>query len=265
MIDINSYFDEHFYDFDDESIYRFNEQDNGPINNVITRLNERCYGVLIYDEREHIEFMLLYIDSTKKLTGLGLLLSLNLELYERTILSIEFCKLISNRFPELDVVESFNTFQTQCRGTFEKMGFITFGSETNNLPKGTMFIKTAGSKGLLTFPTLDKLEVYRWFFNEDAKSVKVDESKIKKVYLLLDSTNNLIKIGESFYPKKREKTLQGINPSWDLITTWIAPVSEERRLHKLFSEKRTRGEWFNLNFNDLAIIRKEMSGYKNCL
>ena len=136
MIDINSYFDEHFYDFDEESIYRINEQDNGPINNVITRLNKRCYGVLIYDEREHIEFMLLYVDSTKKLTGLGLLLSLNLELYERTILSIEFCKLISNRFPELDVVESFNTFQTQCRGTFEKMGFITFGSETNNLLKG---------------------------------------------------------------------------------------------------------------------------------
>ncbi len=263
MTDVNSYFDENFYDFNKESIYYFNEQDNGPINNVITRLNERCYAVFIYDEREHIKFMLSYFDSTKKLTGLGLLLTLDLKLFERTVLTIEFCKQISHRFPELDVVETFNTFQTQCRGTFEKMGFITFGSETNDIPKGTIVMKTAGTKGLLTFPTLNKLEVYRWFFNEDTQSIKVDETKIKKVYLLLDSTNNLIKIGESYYPKKREKTLQGINPNWDLITTWIAPVSEEKRLHKLFAAKRTRGEWFNLNFNDLAIIRKEMNRYKN--
>lgn len=265
MKDIDSYFDKNFYDFNEESIYNFNEHDNGPINNVITRLNDRCYGVFVYDEREHIEFMLLYVDSTKKLTGLGLLLSLKLKFQERTVLTIEFCKLISNRFPELDVVETFNTFQTNCRGTFEKMGFITIGSETNNLPKGTMLIKTFGSKGLLTFPSLNKLDVYRWFFNEKTQSVKVNQTKTKKVYLLLDSTNNLIKIGESYYPAKREKTLQGINPSWDLITTWIAPVSEEKRLHKMFAEKRTRGEWFNLNFNDLAIIRKEMSGYESFL
>ncbi|MEQ8582359.1 MAG: GIY-YIG nuclease family protein [Marinoscillum sp.] len=262
MIDRNSYFNEHYYNFSEDAIYDLNKQDNGSINNVISRLRKSCFGVFIYDDKDPIEFMLIYIDSSKKLVGYGLVLSIDLEIHDRTILVIEFCKLISTQFPELDIIEMINTYQTQSRSAFEKMGFITFGNEVNNLPKGTVAIPPPYSKGLLTFPTFNKLDIYRWYFNETPNEITIDETKVKKVYLLLDSNNNLIKIGESYDPKIREKTLQGINPDWDIITTWIAPVSEERRLHKLFSHKRTRGEWFKLNFNDLAIIKKEMSQHK---
>ena len=69
--------------------------------------------------------------------------------------------------------------------------------------------------------------------------------------------------GKTAFSNKREKTLQGISPDWDLITSWIAPVSQEKRLHKMFKNKRLRGEWFDLNFGDLELIKEEMDKYKN--
>lgn len=263
MVNINSYFDEFCYDLDRESIYLLNKQDNGPINNVISHLSNQCYGVHIYDDKDQIEYLIFYIDHKYELSGLALLLSLSLNLNTRTSFTIEFCKLICDKYPHKDIVDVFNCLQHQLRSVFEKMGFFTLGNESKDLPKGSVGMAPLNSKGFISFPTLDKLSVYRWLFDENIDDLDVDSSKSKKVYLLLDSKNNLIKIGQSINPKLREKTLQGINPEWDLITTWVAPISEEKRLHKLFESKKTRGEWFNLNFNDLKIIKQEMGKHKS--
>lgn len=263
MININSYFDKFFYDLNRDAIYSLNKQDNGPINNVISHLANQCYGVHIYDDKDQIEYLIFYIDHKNELSGLALLLSLELDLNTRTSFTIEFSKLICDKYPHKDIVDVFNSLQSQLRSIFEKMGFFTVGNEIDNIPKGSVGMLPFGSKGMICFPTLDKLSVYRWFFDENTNDIFVDRSKSKKVYLLLDSKNNLIKIGQSINPKLREKTLQGINPEWDLITTWVAPISEEKRLHKLFENKNSRGEWFNLNFNDLKIIKKEMEKHKS--
>ncbi len=70
------------------------------------------------------------------------------------------------------------------------------------------------------------------------------------------------KIGQSFTPKFREKTLMGQEPSINVITAWIAPISVEKELHRKFESKNTRGEWFNLTFKDCEVIKSHMENYK---
>ena len=265
MSGIESYFDKHCFELDSKSISRLNELDNGSINNVISLLNDFCYGFLFYDDREFIEYHIFYIDNRTGLNGLLLELSLELSHVERTQQTIEFCKLINDKYPNADIVDSYNTFQSQLRSGFEKLGYFTIGNEISMFESKNAVGLLPPSKGVLSFFKIDKKGLYRWLFDENEKDITTDESKTKKIYLILDSKNNLIKIGQSFYPKTREKTLHGVSPEWDLITTWIAPVQVEKELHNKFNHKRKRGEWFELDFRDLKEIKDFMSKYKNSL
>lgn len=265
MNELQTYFDNNCFELDREAIYRLNEQDNGPINNVISLLREHCYGVMIYDDKEYLEYNLFYIDNKIGLSGSLLQLSMQLDSHIRNHYTVEFCKIINDKYPHADIIDVFNSFQSHLREQFEKMGYFTIGNEINMFKGKNAVGMFPPSKGIVSFPMIDKKNLYRWFFGEDEENLVVDNSKTKKIYLILDSTNNLMKIGQSFYPKTREKTLHGISPDWDMITTWIAPVSVERQLHEKFKHKRKRGEWFELNFNDLKEIKEFMSKYKNCL
>lgn len=65
------------------------------------------------------------------------------------------------------------------------------------------------------------------------------------VYLMKHSSG-LIKIGYSCNPKNREKTLQAEDPSVHLLFTCKGSTEKEFRIHRICSDKRVRGEWFNL-------------------
>ncbi|MCL3782712.1 hypothetical protein EMN47_20185 [Prolixibacteraceae bacterium JC049] len=260
-MELQEYFDSKFIVFNENYIKELSKQDNGSINNVLNFRKEFCYGLQIFDDDE---YMIFYIDRVKRLKGFGIELSLKLDQIERTNYTIEFCKILNNEFTHTDIVEHFNTFQDNCRTVFEQLGYFTIGNEFDNF-NGHVTGLICGHKGVLKFPTLDKLEIYRWLFDENEKHISVDSNKVKKIYLLFDPNTNLIKIGQSYFPSLREKTLQGISPDWELITTWIAPIIEERKLHNMFKSKRKRGEWFDLNFNDLKKIKGYMKKYKNSL
>lgn len=72
------------------------------------------------------------------------------------------------------------------------------------------------------------------------------------VYLMIDKNNNSHKIGISNKPEWREKTLQSEKPVIELIASKkfinrkIAS-SFEKALHEAYSDKRIRGEWFQLD------------------
>lgn len=266
MSEIEKYLSENCFELTRENIYELNKIDNGPINNVLSHLNQFCYGVQIFDDKEFIEYELFYIDYKYDLRGFSLVLSLAIKEDKRLLYTTEFCKILNREFPHVDRIDAVNAFQLQARSVFEKYGYFTFGNEISIFEgKNAVGILPLGCKGHLSFPTFEKLKIYRWFFGEDENIVKVDESKTKKVYLILDSKNNLIKIGQSFNPKVRERTLQGESPKWDIITTWIAPAFVEKELHEKYKHKRIRGEWFKLIFNDLEEIREYMKEYKNSL
>jgi len=76
-----------------------------------------------------------------------------------------------------------------------------------------------------------------------AKSQKNNE-KNPKTYLIKNNHTKLYKIGYSKNPKHRERTLQSQEPSIKMVKIWNKNI--ERKLHKLYSEYRVRGEWFNL-------------------
>lgn len=79
------------------------------------------------------------------------------------------------------------------------------------------------------------------------------------VYLMRDNTNSYHKIGISNKPEYREKTLQSEKPSIEMLACKKFPTRKiaeaiESALHTAYSQQRVRGEWFNLNDEDVAAI-----------
>lgn len=79
------------------------------------------------------------------------------------------------------------------------------------------------------------------------------------VYLMRDNSNGYHKIGISNTPEYREKTLQSEKPSIEMLVCKKFPTRKiaeaiESALHTAYSQQRVRGEWFNLNDEDVAAI-----------
>lgn len=83
------------------------------------------------------------------------------------------------------------------------------------------------------------------------------------VYLMKDMANNFHKIGISNHPKYREHTLQSDKPTIELLCAKEYPnrtiaLSIEAALHKAYSSKRLRGEWFNLDESDVKDVMQTL-------
>jgi regulator of replication initiation timing len=120
-------------------------------------------------------------------------------------------------------------------------------------------------------------ELYRLEENEKRKKLgmnQLDENweeigttKIKDacyLYLMKDFNTGYYKIGISNSPEYREKTLQSEKPTIEMICNkkYVSrrmAASFEQALHKTFSEKRVRGEWFELNQNDVEEIKSTLN------
>lgn len=88
---------------------------------------------------------------------------------------------------------------------------------------------------------------------EDSSAIK--SPKVGNVYLMQNLRNRYIKIGFSIKdPIHREATLQSQEPEIILVSSWVGTLNDEQRLHNIFSKKRVRGEWFELNNDDLQKI-----------
>ena len=80
---------------------------------------------------------------------------------------------------------------------------------------------------------------------------------------MIDTTNNFYKIGISNEPIYREKTLQSEKPTIELICSKEFPSrtiaeSIEKALHEAFATKRIRGEWFNLDIQEVEEIKNTL-------
>ena len=73
-----------------------------------------------------------------------------------------------------------------------------------------------------------------------------------KTYLMKDSNTGLTKIGKTVDPKHRERTLQSEKPTISLFA--VCEDNIETKLHKIYKDKRTRGEWFNLTKEEVDNI-----------
>ena len=83
------------------------------------------------------------------------------------------------------------------------------------------------------------------------------------VYLMKDMANNFHKIGISNHPRYREHTLQSDKPTIELLCAKEYPnrtiaLAIEAALHKAYSSKRLRGEWFNLDESDVKDVMQTL-------
>ncbi len=75
------------------------------------------------------------------------------------------------------------------------------------------------------------------------------------IYVMQDGYTGYCKIGWSVSPRSRETTLGPQIPMLRLLWAWPTDSKlHERRLHDMFKDKHIRGEWFDLDSNDLLLI-----------
>lgn len=81
------------------------------------------------------------------------------------------------------------------------------------------------------------------------------------VYLMKNGRNNLIKIGMTrSKPQFREKTLCSEEPEILTLFYFKGTDEDELLLHAEFSKHRIRGEWFNLNDDQVNLIKTRFGG-----
>lgn len=107
-------------------------------------------------------------------------------------------------------------------------------------------------------PSIPEFEIKEELENEikNKEEIKLDKTNTVYVYLMKDNHTEFYKIGISNDPKYREKTLLSQKPSIELIYKREFVDRElslvmEKTLHNYFHHKRVRGEWFDLDEEDL--------------
>lgn len=130
----------------------------------------------------------------------------------------------------------------------------------------TRFVKDPTSFRIFDFRTQEERRAYydqfqAWYQRELGKDHYSNYDRSVKgkrmfVYLMKDARSGFYKIGYSKDPKYRERTLQAEAPMVDLLYTWAGSIEEEQYLHELFADQRIRGEWFDLNTDDIQTIRR---------
>lgn len=93
-------------------------------------------------------------------------------------------------------------------------------------------------------------------------NTKKNKFRCPSVYLMKETNGKYIKIGKSVTPLNREKTLWSEKPNIELflICTCEDELSAghlEKELHQLFRHKRVRGEWFELNNEDINLVKEK--------
>lgn len=252
---IETLFDECCFSLSSEQIIKMNNTiKSGEFNNVIVGLSKQYFALVVNDDLSDRNFELIYINGIPTLQGS--IIKLNIDDEERDGLTFYFARYLASHHNGLDVVDTFNTFQTQIRSFIEKLGFMTIDSNTLEKYDNPVFAMV-GKKGIYSVTILDKVSFYKSFFDDNQSRTPLDSEKY--IYLMLNIRNNHFKIGSSKNVGYREKTLQAQEPEVKLITFWCGHISIEKNLHKHFAEKRQRGEWFKLNFEDLGTLRNLMS------
>lgn len=241
----------------DEILKISNSNSDISLNNVIVGIESECFGFMLLDESSEFEYQLFYVNGEKELRGFLLQMSLNNP--NRENLVFMFSNYLSQEFPELDSIDVFNTFQQHTRGALEKEKYFTMTSSQAQKFEGKNSSIIVKGKGFEIITLIDKIKALREYFgNRHTIEVKENENYI---YLMLNKRNGLLKIGTSIHPKFRERTLQSQEPEVFLLSIWAAPRVIEKELHKMFHDKKERGEWFKLKSKEIRIIKERMDEF----
>lgn len=248
-------FDEITYSLSKEDILEFDKEDNGPLHNVITKINKYCYGVRLFDDEKGVMIEMFYVVNDNGLEGDIIQLQLDEKKYFHLLM--RFTNMLADKYKDVNEIIAFNTFQVKLRGLLEKVGFFTTTSLELKLFKNKDALMISSSKrGIKNVILIDPTDFYRNFFNNIYSLEIIDRAEY--VYLMVNNGTGYIKIGTSKNPRHRERTLHSQEPTIFVIALWCCDKKIEKELHEKFKSKRIRGEWFDLNLRDLKNIEEYM-------
>lgn len=259
-VDLKALFLERYKNIDEGSILMLAKKGfDGALNNVVNGLAKECFGLIITDKNNLENYDLVHIIDNGKLEGEVLRLSPHLK-YRDDIL-LFFCHFLAHNYPKLDPIDVFNTYQNQTRSYLESLDYFTLTTEETKDDKSyNPMLIVPNRKGVIFLKMINKVDAYREYFSFKERS---DFQQGKNfVYLMHNKINSHTKIGTSQKPVFREKTLQAQEPEVELIAYWNAPPEQEKVLHRIFIQKRIRGEWFNLKTEDFKTIKEIMKPFE---
>ncbi len=255
-------FENCLYEFTEEEIHKLSDT-NGNVFSVVNGQHNEVFGILVYDDSViNFDFIIYYISRNENLKGFYIVLQ-PLEKNRNQMVSL-FSSYLSQIFKEgkeSNFKTFFNTFQSQQLTIFEKYKFDIIEDDIISEVKKTnvgLGIKYRG-KGIIFLPFIRKtMQKFTFIPTSKPKILKDDEHYI---YLMFNNQNKYYKIGRSKIPEYRERTLQAQEPDISIMAKWIVNKPLEKELHKKFIDKRLRGEWFDLDEEDLAEISKIMKKF----
>ena len=96
----------------------------------------------------------------------------------------------------------------------------------------------------------------------------INERPPTRVYLMYNDLKNLWKIGCSFYPIKRLKTIRHDENNESIyLIAWTDPVPTyiEQAIQKKYKPKHAYKEWYDLSHQEAREIVEEYQMNRNCL
>lgn len=253
MIIMKEYY-ERIFDLTFETVRKL-AKTNPDINNVLKGFSEDCF-VLMADFKVSKEIIFAYIKDSHESPGVVLKLQFKEKHFYDYLLifSTEICKENKKR----EIVGVYNIFINFLRtflGTYDIEPI--FSDEFKDLPKGgSLFI--AGQFEIIK--SVDRTSFYRRALGKE-NYIDLKENT-EYVYIMLNKDDTTFKIGQSKKPRYREATLQSKEPQIVLLKVWECDKRIEKQLHKIYSHKRHRGEWFKLDFGDLCEFDEMVNNLK---
>ncbi|MEX0415492.1 GIY-YIG nuclease family protein [Bacillus sp. C30] len=101
-------------------------------------------------------------------------------------------------------------------------------------------------------------------FDHDFEEIQPLTSPKGYIYLIKEYHTGTYKIGRTSNPKNRFDVFKVKLPfKWDLVALYKTDnmIELESNLHEVFMTKRTNGEWFNLDEDDLLLLFEIMTNY----
>lgn len=262
MKDIDRLLENRIYTWSSDTIFQLLDKTKNPnLNNVVERLEKRCFQILLKNENNIDEYDLVLIVNYDKLEGYSL--KSNRFIENRDLLTYQFCRFLSESIPDQNEIILFNTFQNMLISTYESFGIFCITEELANLKNTTFILK--GKKSVEHILVIERINFFRSFFERN-ESIE-NKTDLEKVYLMYDLDDDLFKIGftrKTLDQRKKgvaEPTIRGKKPKIGVICSWNASTKIEKELQTKYNEYRKRGEWFDLNPRNLKELNNYMIEY----
>lgn len=241
-------FESRLYELPIETIDKLAVHDPGSVKAVLRGAREHCYGIMSNDDKI-IDIEFFYIN--RSLEKPGFLIKLHRGEKHFFELLLLFSNYISTEYPglDLDPFKTYSTFLEYYKTSLEANDIIAINA-SEILQRGrpeSIYMSTEPIEIAIDFSAA---EIYKNLLHPE-NQCEIQEGQ-KYVYLMFNPDTNRFKIGRSKKPYYREKTLQSSEPKTCVLKFWECPNEIETLLHRKYCVNRKRGEWFSLNFKEIA-------------